>query len=267
MNNTLPTTSWTELKRVLGLNLDEVKQEPRRRSANSAATITDLMQVVCSDGERTEHMMKLIGALIASNMSDQQCLARCHEWNARNQPPLPEEKISLTFASIRRSDRQNHPDKYPDLLAQVPLLKLADGRIDRYVTTIPLQRRWLIKDLVVLGKVGAVVAPGGSSKSQWLLQLGASIATGVDLAGHWKVGETGGVLMLCAEDDVDEIHRRIHRIRNRMAQLGQGGLLPKLIENLFVFSTIGVETLLTKRQTTGEVEASINIDLLTPTEN
>ena len=74
MNNTLPTTSWAELKRVLGLDLDVVKQEPRRRSANPAATISNLMQEVCSDGERTEHMTKLIGALIASNMSDQQCL-------------------------------------------------------------------------------------------------------------------------------------------------------------------------------------------------
>jgi len=104
------------------------------------------------------------------------------------------------------------------------------------------------------------VAPGGSSKSQWMLQLGVSVATGIDLAGHWRVGEVGGVLVLCAEDDEDEIHRRIHKIKDYLTFIGRRNELAPLPDRLFVFSTIGTDTLLTRREMSGEVVRTINVD-------
>jgi RecA-family ATPase len=181
-------------------------------------------------------------------------------WNSRNYEPLDEDKVITTCESIIASDQHNHPERYPELLKNTPLFDLQSGRIDKYLSTPPPPRRWLLKDLVVLGRVGAVIAPGGSSKSQWMLQLGVSVATGIALAGHWEVGETGGVIVLFAEDDDDEIHRRLHRIQSHLKMAGHGNALAPLKDRLFIFSTIGTDTLLTKKGQTGEVSATVTVD-------
>jgi RecA-family ATPase len=111
----------------------------------------------------------------------------------------------------------------------------------------------LLKDLVVLGKAAAVIAPGGSSKSQWLLQLAVGVATGLPVADHWEVGETGSVIVFFAEDDEDEIHRRIKRIQEQLTIKGQRQKLSGLAERLYVFSTIGKTMLLTRSDAAGEV--------------
>jgi RecA-family ATPase len=89
-----------------------------------------------------------------------------------------------------------------------------------------------------------------------LLQLAVGVSSGIPVAGHWQVGETGSVLVFCAEDDEDEIHRRLSRIRNYLFWSGNVGQLAGIEKRLFVFSTIGTDTLLTKRQATGEVVAT-----------
>jgi RecA-family ATPase len=224
------------------------------------ATLEQLMQRSCKDGERTVHLTHLIGKLLASQFDLDEAIELCHRWNKINQPPLDDDKVNATCESIIASDQLNHPERYPELLQDTPLFDLQSGRIDRYLSTPPPIRRWLLKDLVVLGKVGAVIAPGGSSKSQWMLQLGVSVATGIALAGHWEVGETGGVIVFFAEDDDDEIHRRLHRIQNHLTMAGHGSALAPLKDRLFIFSTIGTDTLLTKKGQTGEVSATVTVD-------
>lgn len=261
MTALLKTTTWEKLEAALGLSLKLPRTSPHTRTtANVPATLTQLMQTVCVDGERTHHLTRLAGALISSGLGDDDCLARCEQWNAANTPPLSTGKVIATLASIRAADRRNNPARYPAPISHVPLFPLSEGRIGRFVSSAPPPRRWLVHELVVLGKVGAVVAPGGSGKSQWLLQLAATVATGLDFAGHWKAGEVGGVLMFCAEDDTDELHRRVYRIVTRMTQDGHAGKLTDLVNNLHVFSTVGVETLLTKRKSQRDVESTIVVD-------
>ena len=187
-------------------------------------------------------------------------LSQCHAWNANNNPPLDDDKIDSTCESIASSDQRNHPERYSALQTATPLFDLAEGRIDAYLSTPPAPRRWLINGLVVLGKVGAVVAPGGSSKSQWMLQLGVSVATGIPLAGYWSVGERGGVLALFAEDDKEEIGRRLHRINGQLTLEGYANDLSKLKESLYVFSTIGTDTLLTQKRPAGEAARTTVVD-------
>lgn len=93
-----------------------------------------------------------------------------------------------------------------------------------------------------------------------MLQLAVSVATGIPLADHWEVGETGGVIVLFAEDDDDEIHRRLHRIKTHLSMRGHEKALTPLSERLYIFSTIGTDTLLTKKGTTGEVSATVTVD-------
>lgn len=95
------------------------------------------------------------------------------------------------------------------------------------VTTPPAPRRWLLRHptrdgvdappdqgdgLLPLGKAGALVAEGGAGKTHALMQLAISIATGVRWLGHFHVSHearSGRVLLALAEEDLEEVHRRL----------------------------------------------------------
>jgi hypothetical protein len=258
MNPTiLQPYSWAEIEQKLGLPpvaapkfVQAQRQNPTR---HDSASIPDLMQRQCVDGERTHHLVTLAGALLAKGFSLDDCISLCHQWNSRNIEPLEDDKIETTCASISRTDQRNHPERYVHLLDSQPLFELSAGRIDRYLASSPPPRRWLLKDLVVLGKAGAIIAPGGSSKSQWLLQLAVGVASGLPVADHWEIGERGSVLVFFAEDDEDEIHRRIKRITDHLTMTGRANDLQGIEDRLYIFSTIGHNMLLTKRDASGEV--------------
>ena len=263
MSNTPQTVmSWQEIEGLLGLTLPPKRRHgaaPSRQTTrpNSVAqhlrAAQDLMLVKCADGERTQHALRLAGALIAEGADLDTCKTLCNEWNGRNIEPLDTTKIDAICESIFSADLRNHPERHLSLSANDPLFDLNDGRIGRYLACAPPARRWLLDGLVVMGKAGAIVAPGGYSKSQWLLQLAVTVATGIDLAEYWKAGETGTVIYFAAEDDHDEIHRRLDRIQLRLTQEGKANVLAALQANLFVFSTVGFDTRMTKRTISGEV--------------
>lgn len=255
--------TWAELARKLGISTDQANSQlsaqPRSKgtSQGDAMQLEDLMLRRCKDGERTEHLTKLVGKLLAAGVPAEPALQLCQTWNSQNIEPLDSDKIDATFHSIHACDLRNHPERYPGLRTHhQPLFDLSAGSIQGYLSTDPAPRRWLLKDLLVQGKVGAIVAPGGSSKSQWLLQLAVSVASGLPVAEHWQIGETGRVLVFFAEDDNDEIHRRLKRITDHHMLAGNAAQLADLKDRLYVFSTIGVDTLLTKRDVTGEVRVT-----------
>lgn len=258
------TVTWDQLQQQLGLSTQPVTHPKRHvttvATSMTGTTLAQLMQQSCKDGERTVHLTQLVGSLLASGFDLDESIEHCNRWNKNNQPPLEDDKIERTCDSIHAIDRLNHPERHQHLLKDEPLFDLQKGRIDHYLSTPPPLRRWLLKDLVVLGKVGAVIAPGGSSKSQWMLQLAVSVATGIMLAEHWEVGETGGVIVLFAEDDDDEIHRRLYRIQSHLQMAGHGTALAPVKDRLFIFSTIGTDTLLTKKGQSGEVSATVIVD-------
>lgn len=259
---TKPATTWEQMRTLLGLDtsfkspaatgvLNRTPLAPTKKP-RPGGPAAELMAVRCKDGERTVHATRLAGALIAEGLDLDGCIASCFAWNSLNVDVLDEGKLEAICHSIFAADVRNHPERHRGHAQHQPLFDLNAGRIDRYINSAPPPRRWLLDGLIALGKCGAVVAPGASSKSQWLLQLGVTVATGVDLADHWKAGETGGVLMLCAEDDNDEIHRRLNRIYMHMYAHGLGPRMVNLNANLFIFPTVGVNTLLTKRDPSGE---------------
>lgn len=69
------------------------------------------------------------------------------------------------------------------------------------------QRGWLVKDMIPRGRVSLLYGNGGDGKSLLQLQLGVAVATGSDWIG--RLPEQGGVLLVSAEDDKDEVHRRL----------------------------------------------------------
>jgi RecA-family ATPase len=73
--------------------------------------------------------------------------------------------------------------------------------------TVPV-RQWLVLDLIPSGTVTMLGGDGGTGKSLLALQLAASVAHGgFPWLGHHP--ERGTAVFLSAEDDRDELHRRV----------------------------------------------------------
>lgn len=75
----------------------------------------------------------------------------------------------------------------------------------------PPRREWLVDGLIPNGTVTMLGGDGGTGKSLLALQLAVATATG----GRWigrDVDRPGKVMFLSAEDDRDELHRRLSNI-------------------------------------------------------
>jgi RecA-family ATPase len=146
-----------------------------------------------------------------------------------------------------------------------PLFSVDAYRADRFIGKPLPPRRWLFVDVLPFGKVGVIVAPGGTGKSWFLVQAGVSVATGIPLADAWQVGETGSVLMLLAEDDDEELHRRLDVVMGQLAMAGQFDAIAMLRENLIIKSMAGENNLMTEANVAHEVELTAYVDRLIAT--
>lgn len=242
--------AWGILKMKLGLDETSAARPssaPQADNSRRASLLTSF-----GDGQRTEHLARLAGWYLARGFDLQETIEHCVIWNDRNNPPLDREKVISTCESIAASDARNHPRRQR-ADPTVPLFDIADARVSRFLTTPPAVRRWVLEDFLQLGIVGAVVAPGGSSKSQFLMQLAYSVAAGLPVADYWAVGEPGAVLMLCAEDAQEEIHRRVYRMHQQIGLALTDSQLQTLNERLLIRSMVGLDVLLTETGTGNEV--------------
>src|SRR5690606_30654641 len=71
-------------------------------------------------------------------------------------------------------------------------------------------RDWLVQDLVPGKTVTLFGGDGGTGKSLLALQLAVAVAGGRDWIGRQV--KPGKVIFLSAEDDEEELHRRLHSI-------------------------------------------------------
>jgi RecA-family ATPase len=68
-------------------------------------------------------------------------------------------------------------------------------------------RDWLVENLIPMRQVTLLYGDGATGKTLVELQLGVAVATGTDWLG--TLPKDGNVLILSAEDDIDETHRRL----------------------------------------------------------
>lgn len=103
-----------------------------------------------------------------------------------------------------------------------------------YVTEPAPARRWLLRHptkdgkecapgagdgMLPLGKAGLLSADGGVGKTHAAVQLAMSIVTARDWLGYFAIGHearVGRVLLLLAEEDAEEIHRRMFNVAESM---------------------------------------------------
>ena len=80
-----------------------------------------------------------------------------------------------------------------------------------------------------------------------MLQLGYAIATGLDKYSPWKPGQPGQVLIIGAEDEEDEVHRRFERlVRADMSSMDAEQTLQRLRDNLLIMPRVGEDNLFTR---------------------
>ena len=258
MNETVhPRRGRTFAEVVQALELDLSVAQTRQHLATVAnatlysPVIAEDFFRVCRDTERTPHLTRIAGYFIGRGMDQATATEFCLSWNARNDPPLDRSKVSDTVASLVRTHARNHPiDHDPG----APLFDMAAARVDRFLDADPPARRWVLTDCLPLGRVGLLVAPGGTGKSQLALQLAIAVATGTGLADWWAVGEKGPVLALFAEEDEEELHRRLRAIlRARISSPDNKAFVAELRNNLHIKSMTGADNLMTRAEAGGSV--------------
>jgi RecA-family ATPase len=211
------------------------------------------------EGERNNRLTKIAGKLLAHNMTLDETVDIAGLWNEQNPDPLDRDELERTCASIQATHLRNHSGSaFQEQYAAEPLFDLQTAKVGRFIDATPPERRWLLKDTLPLGKVGALVARGGTGKSQFLLQMAISVATGVKLAGRWEIGEPGAAMVLFSEDDDEEIHRRVRTCADFMAgdTRDQAKFFQDLKDNLFIKSMVAQPNLMTAKLKSGEVVAT-----------
>lgn len=137
-----------------------------------------------------------------------------------------------------------------------PLLCNIDSmRVGGFLDAPPPPRRFLFASLLPAATVALLGAAGGTGKSQFAIQAGLCLATGDALAGQWEVLEPGASLLLCSEDETEELHRRVH---NTFAQMTSAddeetkhAKRAAVAGNVFVTSLVGSDARLLKQESRG----------------
>ena len=88
------------------------------------------------------------------------------------------------------------------------------------------------------GKVAMIAAPGGTGKSQALVQLAVAVASGKPWLDTYRAVKPGAVLLALGEEDGDEMHRRI---RGAVRAGGWEHTAEGVAQNLHALSLCGVK--------------------------
>src|SRR5205823_1726323 len=103
----------SDVARALGLVLDDADAPRQRASAANDSNYSPVVGAdffrVCRDTERTAHLTHIAGYAFGRGMDQAGTTEICLGWNAHNDPPLEESKVSATVASLARTHRRNHP--------------------------------------------------------------------------------------------------------------------------------------------------------------
>lgn len=155
---------------------------------------------------------------------DQAWQAAC-EWNAATLvPPWSEERLRGDFERLVRNDEAARGPFVPvqtTFQAEAPSgWAVTDWRADRFAGDAP-ERVWVVEGLIPAGTAGVFAAVGDAGKSMMAMKLALQIATApapgpsiLDVSSPRFFGQPvtarGATVVLTAEDDAAEVHRRLN---------------------------------------------------------
>jgi len=133
------------------------------------------------------------------------------------------------------------------------------GNIARLLGETPEPLNWIIEPCIAAGKLTMLSGMGGSSKSFLTLTLAAHYACGLEWAGM-QPGTPGKVLILTAEEDRDDIHRRLHTVVTQ--HMFNDEQLKQIGENLSIVPTRGEDWRLVEMDQSNNAMSTERLDYL-----
>jgi len=126
----------------------------------------------------------------------------------------------------------------------------------------PPKRRWLLKvdgeGALPLGKAGVLASGGGTGKTTVLVQLALAVATGKPWLDIFDVCTPGNVLLALGEEDIEEVHRRMHRAGAAMGLSANEALLAA--QRIVALPLAGVPVALTAKDQRGNTSETQVLD-------
>lgn len=154
-------------------------------------------------------------------LTEAEAWERTKAWNiATLIPPWPEDRLRGDFDHLLARELKSGGPFTSSVATQATEWSIDDWSIDRFEGAAP-ERQWLVEGLLPLGTAGAFAAAGDSGKSMmalWLAYLigcypepnpNATFDFSTPRFFGCPVRARGAAVLLTAEDDTPEIHRRI----------------------------------------------------------
>lgn len=123
-------------------------------------------------------------------------------------PPHTDDDAPRLFAVKPIAKVEPAPQPAPRFAFRT-IAQIGDGWLDVPPPPRPMLLTRGGKGVMPVGVAGFLVAPGARGKSMALAQLAVSVATGRPWLGAFEVARTGRVLLMLAEEEMEEIRRRI----------------------------------------------------------
>jgi len=208
-----------------------------------------------SEGERDSTLTSLAGTMRRRGMDADEIAAALYAVNVnRCRPPLDSADVERIAHSVGRYDPADPMSSSASEGEGPPPFDLSVASVGALLDTEPPEREWIVRDRLPLDVVGLLAAAGGTGKSMAVLQLAVATCTGLGWLGM-PIERTGSVLILSAEDDRDEIHRRLHTVVHHYRDAvdpfngsGQWGAHADLIrQRLHVLDRVGEDNRLTAK--------------------
>jgi RecA-family ATPase len=115
-------------------------------------------------------------------------------------------------------------------------------------------REWVVQDRIPARTVSLLMGDGAAGKTTLALQLTVARALGLDWIG--SIPNAGRTLFLSAEDDADELHRRIDAIRQHY------GVAFSNLTDFRLVDLVGEDAVLGELQRNGTIKATLLFDAI-----
>jgi hypothetical protein len=157
----------------------------------------------------SENMRKWNQSVPSRGISARSILARAprDRLSDLSRARLPSLDMPMINGHLPRSGAPIAPFAAPISAEPAPTVAISSPW-DRDVALIPA-REWIIRGLMIRNHISILVAPGGSGKSLLSAQWAIALALGLPWGG-WTPLKAEKVLLINAEDDGDEMMRRIY---------------------------------------------------------
>lgn len=133
------------------------------------------------------------------------------------------------------------------------------GDIAGYVTDEAPPLDWVVEPCIPAGKVTLLAGAGGSSKSYFALTLGMFLPCLIQL-GPFKPTKLGKTLAVVAEEDKEDVHRRIRAIIEEQGFTDEQ--LAAITDNVGVVPVRGLDWRLLQHDESGDLQETDRVDYL-----